>query len=97
MKGCIYVIGSMEHMMHVKVGLSKKKAILRLAELQCGNPFHLHLWGSFPVTRGSLFECEQIIHKALSEFHHRNEWFNRHPRDMLAHVEQMVEDYNTIK
>lgn len=95
--GYIYVIGSYEHLTHVKVGLSKYAPHNRLKDLQTGNPFTLQLWGSFAVTRGSLIECEKIIHGELIEFHFRNEWFKRHPRDMLKHVDDAVSRYNNIK
>ena len=97
-RGYIYVIGSFEHFMHVKVGLSGSPVhTARLSQLQTGNPFSLHVWAEFAVTRGSLRECEQFVHRNIDEFAFKNEWFKRHPRDMVSHVESLVREYNTIK
>ena len=97
MRGYIYVIGSMEQFNIVKVGISRRPPQNgRLDELQTGNPFTLCVWGYFTVTRGSLQECERIIHSELMPYKLRGEWFKTHPRQVLSTVERITKDYNTI-
>jgi len=97
MRGYIYVIGSMEHFNIVKVGISRRPPQNgRLDELQTGSPFTLCVWGYFTVTRGSLQECERIVHSELMPYKLRGEWFKTHPRQVLSTVERITKEYNTI-
>jgi len=69
--GWIYMIGYDEWW---KVGFTTKSPAYRVRELQNGNPHLLKLSGAKMVN--DCLVSELFIHRKLSEFHHRGEWFH---------------------
>jgi hypothetical protein len=67
-KDFIYIIASSDQGAF-KVGYTAGPS--RLANLQTGNPTPLHMLRTIPAERG----CEAAIHKALSSYRIRGEWF----------------------
>jgi len=56
-----------------KVGLTTKSPVLRVKELQTGNPHVLRISGAKIVN--DCLVSELFIHRKLAEFHYRGEWF----------------------
>ena len=96
--GYIYIIGSMEHLNYVKIGISRNPPhISRLAELQIGNPFLLQIWASFCVPKIHILKYEKFIHKKMNEKKHFNEWFNISPKEALSIVPRLISDFEKMK
>ena len=86
----IYVIGSMERMDRVKIGIASD-VISRMNGLQCGSPLILHLWASFKThdRREHAMKAEAGIHKYFSEYRLHSEWFNVTPKVAIDVVEKL--------
>ena len=75
----IYLVGTLEGMAHdkfgpyLKIGYSSENIRQRVADLQTGNPYQLHLFGTLP---GDL-EAERALHDRWQHLHYRGEWFRR--------------------
>lgn len=78
--GWIYMIGYDEWW---KIGLTTKSPELRVNELQNGNPNVLRLAASKLVN--DCLVSEVFIHRRLSGFHHRGEWFHG-PEDKIKEL-----------
>jgi hypothetical protein len=88
----IYVIGSLEKMDRVKIGLSWNP-IDRMKHLQTGSPTTLHLWATYPCPRQKVDDLERFVHNKLHESRLRGEWFKIHPRDAIEKVGVLVSDF----
>lgn len=71
--GYVYIVGFSEAGI-VKIGSALAPGI-RLAELQCGNPFELHLRAAVSIYEGSPVLIERAAHKIARARHIRGEWF----------------------
>lgn len=82
--GYVYVIG-FEEAGVVKIG-SALAPTMRLTELQCGNPFVLHLRAAVSIYVGSPVLVEQAAHRLADDFRIRAEWFELETDEALAVV-----------
>lgn len=91
------MVGSLEQLDYVKVGCSRYvNPTYRLRELQCGNPFQLHLWGLFQ-TKQNLLETERWVHYKLKNLSFRGEWFKGNPKEIAETVGNLIKNYNPNK
>jgi T5orf172 domain len=91
--GSIYVVGSLELPEYIKIGCSRSLNVSnRMTELQCGNPFQLHLWGLFH-TKHNLLQTERWVHYKLLDLKYRSEWFKGDPQEVSSIVERLVKTY----
>lgn len=82
--GYVYIIGFEEPGI-VKIG-SAISIGLRLMELQCGNPFELHVRAVVSIYEGSPVLVERAAHRLAADHHIRGEWFSLTAEDALAVV-----------
>jgi hypothetical protein len=69
----------------LKVGVSMRVK-QRLSSLKCGTPNETSLLGLIEGDR----QTEQLIHRMLMPFHHREEWFKAYPV-VMRFVQSLVE------
>ena len=82
--GYIYIIGFDEPGV-VKIG-SAQSPMIRLSELQCGNPFELRLRYVVSIYEGSPVLVEFATHRLAKTHNIRGEWFDLSAEDALAVV-----------
>lgn len=82
--GYVYIIGFEEPGI-VKIGSAKCPGI-RLKELQCGNPFELHLRSAVGIYEGDAIAVEFASHRLAVDHKIRNEWFALDEHDALRIV-----------
>jgi hypothetical protein len=82
--GYIYVIGFEEPGV-VKIG-SAQSPLIRLSELQCGNPFELKLHYAVSIYEGSPILIEFATHRLAAERKIRGEWFDMTAEEALEVV-----------
>ena len=71
-RGLVYFISADDDNSIVKIGMTTRCAFLRMADLQTGYPYELHLIG---VTRGGQVG-ERFWHKYFAASRLRGEWFD---------------------
>lgn len=83
-KGYVYVIGFEEPGV-VKVG-SAQSVLMRLDQMQTGNPFKLQLVGAVSIYDIEPHHVEREAHRRLKEYRIRGEWFDVDADEALMHV-----------
>jgi hypothetical protein len=79
--GYVYAIECPERAL-IKVGMTNGQPAHRLAQLQTGQPDQLRLLYAWAVLDAA--RAERSMHQLLAAQHHRGEWFNATPDQVIA-------------
>jgi hypothetical protein len=88
--GYVYIVGFSERGI-VKIG-SAVNMMVRLRDLQCGNPFALKLRALVSIYEGSPAIIEFAAHRLAREHHIRGEWFRLDHEEALRIVIKAARD-----